>query len=124
MLIALWKVLRYLSIVLIAYGAAIVKHFGTPVIVFLGIAVVIGGVSGVKFCSNAGSAVLRYLIQGLGYIIRTLIQAIGWLLRYVITSLPTLWKNSKEFFMRANLSEPVSSVLATVITVLVIIVII
>lgn len=123
-LIALYMVIAELLPVCIAYGAAICKNFGAPAIMVVGIALIVGGTSGLRLCSDAGSAIFRYLIQGLGYIIRTLIQAIGWLLRHMIMALPVLWRNSKQFFKRANMSELVSSVLATVITVLAILLII
>lgn len=67
---------------------------------------------------SVGGILLGAVLTALGFLGTSVFQALGWMFRNFFKWLPKLFKGTKEMFQDMGMNSIVSSLLATVITVL------
>ncbi len=79
---------------------------------------------GVKISQNLGSTVLKGILGGLGRLGTAIIHGIGWLIRQIARLLPRVYHGSQRWLTQIGMKPGFATVLAVLITVIVLIVII
>ena len=104
-------------------GDAIFEPMMLIVITVAGILMTFGSV-GMRISHNFGATVLGGIFSAIGYVVRTVISAIGWCLRQFLQAIPRVYTGSRNQFRGMGLNVALSNVLASIITLLFIVVII
>lgn len=77
--------------------------------------------AGVRISEHLGATVLGGILNAVGYIGRTIISAIGWIVRQVFSMIPRIFHEIRRMLNQMGLSEISSTLLAVLITGLIII---
>lgn len=97
------------------YATALVKPIMVIVITLAGIVMLFGAV-GFKISTGLGSTVVHGIFHAIGATVRAIIRAAKWLFRLI----PRAYKASRKFFLGLGLGAPLSTLIAALITLLII----
>lgn len=123
MLIALYFLatkLCELPVVIMAWGQVITIILMPIVIVVVGL-MLICSAAGVRISEHLGATVLNGIFSAIGYIARTAVNTIGWVIRRILRMLPRVFTGSQRMFNQMGANEIVSTLLAILVTGLIIV---
>lgn len=123
MLIALYflfTAVRELPITILAW-LQVIGIVSMPIIVTLAGIMLICSAVGVKISQNMGSTILKGIFDAIGYIGKTIVNAISWLIRQIFSAIPRVFRGSRKTFEQMGISKGTSTLLAVLVTALVII---
>lgn len=96
-------------------------------IVLAPIAIVAAGImlicnaAGVRISQNLGATLVNGIFRAIGYIVRNIVDAVIWIGRRALRLIPKVFEESRRLFNQMGLSKAVSTLLAILVTILVII---
>lgn len=123
MLIALIGMTLYLGVVQIL---RCLSQLLTPIsvlfVTFAGIMMLLS-VFGMTFSTNIVPTVLGGIFSAIGYIFRTTVEGISWIIRITIGFIPTVYRNTRNFFSERGMSDTIATIIATIAVIIFIIII-
>ena len=97
---------------------------GVSLVVVIGLIFIIGAIAGVKNSARSTSTIINGILRGIGYVFKQIFIAIGKFIKWIITSVPKIFKKSRDTFSSWGINAILSNILATIVVILFLIIII
>lgn len=105
------------------YARAMVEPILVIVLTLAGI-VMLFGAAGLRISNNLGSTVVGGVFKAIAYITKTFFQALAWIISNTFKLIPRVFSESKKTFKQMGLNTGISTILASVVTLLLLIIVI
>lgn len=123
MLIVLYFLIKKASelpVTILAWLQVLTIVLAPIAIVAVGI-MLICNAAGVRISQNLGATLVNGIFRAIGYIVRNIVDAVIWIGRRALRLIPKVFEESRQLFNQMGLSKVVSTLLAILITILVIV---
>ena len=123
MLIALILMTLYLGVIhILSCLPQLLAPISVLFVTFAGIMMLLS-VFGMTFSTNIVPTMLGGLFSAIGYIFRTTVEGISWIVRTTFGLIPTVYRNTRNFFSERGLSDTIATAIATIVVIIFIIII-
>lgn len=92
-----------------------------PLIIGIAGIMLVCNAAGVRISQNLGATLVNGIFRAIGYIVRNIVDAAIWIGRRALRLIPKVFEESRRLFNQMGLSKVVSTLLAILVTILVII---